>query len=115
MQVKLHLHGESNEFGLVEILGQVARLYGIDCAHADEEKIKAQRSQDAARRRVANDEDPVARRERLVGVRRLHNQHGNDQHHFDGNHRHRDQYLILEIQLSFEFGGLYGVVKLPER
>lgn len=41
------VHGKADELGLVEVLGHIARLDGVQCAEAYEHKVKAQRSRDA--------------------------------------------------------------------
>lgn len=87
------VHGEADEFGLVEILRQIARLDRVHGAHADQEEVEAQRGDQTPGRRVADDEDPRARREELDGVGRLQDQHGDDQHHLDADHGHGDEDL----------------------
>ena len=48
------VHGEADEFSLVEVLRHVSRLNRVDGAHYDEEKVEAERSRDAVSGRVAN-------------------------------------------------------------
>ena len=48
------LHGEADELGLVEVLGQVARLERVHRAEDDEHKVPNERSHERQRRRHTN-------------------------------------------------------------
>ena len=72
------VHGEPDELGLVEVLGQVPRLDGVQRAHEDEEEVEAQRHDDAQRGGVADEPDPPGHGVVQLGVGRLDDQHDAD-------------------------------------
>ena len=89
------VHGETDEFGLVEVLRQVAGLDRVDGAHGDQEEVETQRRHQPPDGGVAHDHHPRPLRERLHGVGRFHDQHGHDQRRFDQHHHRRDQHLNI--------------------
>lgn len=57
------VHGEAYELGLVEVLGHVARLDGVQRAESYQQEVEGERSDDAERRRVAGEHHAVQGRE----------------------------------------------------
>ena len=98
------VHGETDELGLVEVLGQVACLDRVDGAHGDQEEIEAQRRHETPDGGVAHDEHSRARREVFDGVGRFDDEHDDDQRRFDEDHHRRYHHLLAvqSIQLLHE-------------
>ena len=87
------VHGETDELGLVKVLGQVAGLDGVDGAHSDQKEIEAQRCHEAPDGGVAYDQDSRTRREVFHCIGRFDDEHHHDQRRFDQDHHRRYQDL----------------------
>lgn len=69
------VHSKSNELGLVEVLGYVARFYGIQGAKSDEQGVEGQRREHGSWRGGTGQYGTVTSRVLDYRHRGLHHQH----------------------------------------
>lgn len=87
------VHGEAYELGLVEILRDVSRLDGVECAQCYQQEVEGEGRDDPERRRVAGQHHAVQGRKEQCRGGRFQNQHGGRDSHLNSDQRARDEYL----------------------